>query len=62
MLSPVAQQYFTTQTYEYPVVEGVVAPRELPALDTLHQLTVDVADLVDLQGTVTLLRTTGILP
>ena len=62
MLSPVAQQYFTTQTYEYPVVEGVVAPRELPALDSLHQMTIAVADLADLQGTVSLLRAAGILP
>jgi len=62
LLSPVAQQYFTTQTYEYPVVEGVVAPRELPGLDTLHQITIDVADLADMQGSVSLLRETGILP
>lgn len=62
LLSPIAQQYFTTQTYEYPVVEGVIAPRELPPLVTLHQITIDVADLADLQGSVSLLRETGILP
>lgn len=62
MLSPVAQQYFTTQTYEYPVVEGVIAPRELPALESLHKLSIDVADLADLQGTISLLRETAILP
>ena len=62
LLSPVAQQYFTTQTYEYPVVEGVIVPPQLPALDTLPQLPLDVADLADLQGTVDLLRATGVLP
>ena len=62
LLSPVAQQYFTTQTYEYPVVDGVVAPRQLPGLDTLHLITIDVADLADMQGSVSLLRETGILP
>jgi iron(III) transport system substrate-binding protein len=62
LLSPVAQQYFTTQTYEYPVVEGVIPPRELPDLNTLHQNTIDVAALADIQGSVSLLRETGILP
>lgn len=62
LLSPVAQQYFATQTFEYPVVEGVVTPRELPALSELSPAPVDLADLADLQGTVRLLRETGVLP
>ena len=35
MLSEVAQQYFATQTHEYPLIEGVVPDRGLPALDSV---------------------------
>ncbi|MGD2163212.1 MAG: iron ABC transporter substrate-binding protein [Anaerolineales bacterium] len=62
LLSPVAQQYFATQTYEYPLVEGVVTARELPALADLNATNIDLADLADLQGTIALLRETGVLP
>ncbi len=62
LLSPVAQQYFATQTFEYPLVEGVVTARELPALAELNAANIDLADLADLQGTVELLRETGVLP
>lgn len=62
LLSPVAQQYFATQTYEYPLVDGVVTPRELPPLPDLNAARVDLADLSDLQGTLALLREVGALP
>ncbi len=62
LLSRVAQQYFATQTYEYPLVDGVVTARELPALAELNAANIDLADLADLQGTVALLRETGVLP
>jgi iron(III) transport system substrate-binding protein len=64
MLSPVAQQYFSGQTFEYPVVEGVVTPRGLPPLADLDAvaLDIDMADLDDLQGTTELLQTAGVLP
>jgi iron(III) transport system substrate-binding protein len=62
LLAQVAQQYFATQTYEYPLVEGVVTARELPPLAELNAANVNLADLADLQGTVTLLRETGVLP
>jgi iron(III) transport system substrate-binding protein len=62
LLSRVAQQYFATQTYEYPLVDGVVTARELPARDELNAANIDLADLADLQGTVALLRETGVLP
>jgi iron(III) transport system substrate-binding protein len=62
LLSPVAQQYFATQTYEYPLVKGVVTHRELPPLADLNAADVDPADLADLQGTLDLLRETGALP
>ena len=62
LLSPVAQQYFTSQTYEYPVVEGVVVDAELTPLTEIQPPDITPADLADLQGTVTLLQETGVLP
>jgi iron(III) transport system substrate-binding protein len=62
MLSPVAQQYFATQTFEYPLVEGVKSSRVLAPLSTLKRPDVPVKDLVDLKGSQTILRETGVLP
>jgi iron(III) transport system substrate-binding protein len=62
MLSPVAQQYFATQTFEYPLVEGVRTQRELPPLAELNAIQVDLANLADLEGTLALLRDVGALP
>lgn len=61
LLSPVAQQYFATQTYEYPLVEGVLTHRELVPLGELNAVDVDLADLADLQGTAQMLTDLGIL-
>lgn len=64
MLSPVAQQYFASQTYEYPLVEGTVTAPGLPPLAELDAmaLEIDMADLDDLQGTTQLLQDVGVLP
>lgn len=62
MLSQVAQQYFAGSTYEYPLVEGVNVNRLLTPLADINAPEVDMADLGDLEGTVDLLRETGILP
>lgn len=62
LLSPIAQQYFATQTFEYPLVEGVVTPRELPPLSELNAVDIELAALSDLEGTVALLREVGALP
>ncbi len=62
MLSPVAQQYFAGSTYEYPLVEGVNLNRLLTPLDAINAPEVDMADLGDLEGTLDLLRDTGVLP
>ncbi|HEX5691647.1 MAG TPA: iron ABC transporter substrate-binding protein, partial [Roseiflexaceae bacterium] len=57
MLSPVAQQYFASQTYEYPVVDGVATTRGLPPLAELDStaLDIDMVALNDLQGTTQLM-------
>ena len=62
MLSQVAQQYFASQTYEYPLVEGVRTNRILKPLEDVNNPGVDMADLADLQGTQHLLRELGIIP
>lgn len=62
MLSPVAQQYFASKTYEYPLVEGVQTPRDLPPLNDLLSTNVSLESLADLEGTLNLLRDEGVLP
>ncbi|GAB4158216.1 MAG: iron ABC transporter substrate-binding protein [Candidatus Promineifilaceae bacterium] len=63
MLSLPAQQYFATQTYEYPVVAGVATPSSLPPLEELEAVALDIplADLTDLEGTQQMLLDLGII-
>ena len=62
LLSRVSQQYFATQTFEYPLVEGVQTHPELTPLTKLNNVDIDIADLADLKGTVALLSEVGVLP
>ena len=62
MLSPVAQQYFASQTFEYPLVSDVKVSQLLTPLDQINQPVILMKDLTDLKGTQDLLRTVGILP
>lgn len=62
MLSPVAQQYFTGQTYEYPVIEGVVTNRLLVPLADIDAPDMDTKELADPEATVRLLREQNIIP
>ncbi|MDA1329702.1 MAG: iron ABC transporter substrate-binding protein [Chloroflexi bacterium] len=62
LLSPVAQQYFASQTYEYPLVEGVATSSLLIPLTELNPPQIALGSLADLQGTVTLLQEVGMLP
>jgi iron(III) transport system substrate-binding protein len=62
MLSAPAQHYFAEQTYEYPLSAGVSPVGELPPLATLNPPKIDPDQLADLQGTLRLLRETGIIP
>lgn len=59
LLSSVAQQYFVSQTYEYALVDGVQAHRELSPLSELNTMDIDLADLADMQGTIDLLNQVG---
>jgi iron(III) transport system substrate-binding protein len=62
LLSPVAQQYFASQTFEYPVIEGVQTHRLLTPLSELSAIDIPLGSLADLQGTVELLQEVGALP
>ncbi len=61
LLSPTAQAYFATETFEIPVTDDVEVSVDLPALDTLSLPEFDLNQLLDLQGTVDLLIEVGAL-
>lgn len=63
MLSPAAQQYFTSVVGEYPVTQGIIPNPVLGELDTLLQAapSIDLDQLADLQGTLKLLRDADLL-
>jgi len=64
LLAVDGQQYFASETYEYPIVEGVQTSPLLPPLAELDARAVDIdpAQMADLQGTVELLSALDILP
>lgn len=62
LLSPVAQQYFASQTHEYPVVDGVVVAQDLTPIAAINPPDISPGELADLEGTVALLQETGVLP
>jgi iron(III) transport system substrate-binding protein len=61
LLSPEAQEYFATETREYPLIEGVEPDPELPPLEEIGTPEIDLSDLSDLEGTLELLQEVGIL-
>lgn len=63
LLSADAQEYFTNEVYEYPVVEGIERNPQLESLETLRESApaVDLDSLSDLDGTLSLLRQAGVL-
>ncbi|QSQ11253.1 iron ABC transporter substrate-binding protein [Myxococcus landrumensis] len=61
LLEPQAQEYFSQETYEYPLVAGVKTSASLPALSKVGSPDMDLSKLDDLRGTVKLLQDTGVL-
>lgn len=61
LLSAQAQEYFATETKEYPLIDGVEADAELPSLESIGTPEIDLSDLSDLEGTLELLQEAGIL-
>ncbi len=62
LLSEEAQRYFTQETFEYPLIEGVEANADLRSIAELQPVDLDLSRLSDLEGTLDLLRETGVLP
>ena len=61
LLSEVGQQYFASQTFEYPVVEGVRTQRVLTPISEIEAPDIQLQDLSDLDGTLQLLQEAGVL-
>lgn len=62
LLEEEAQRYFATETHEYPLINGVAPEQDLIPLDEIQSPELDLSDLDDLEGTLKLLRETGVLP
>lgn len=61
LLGESAQKYFSEQTFEYPLVSGVAADSRIKPLTEVKPPALDLSDLQDLQGTLALLRSAGVL-
>lgn len=61
MLGEVGQTWFTTKTWEYPVVAGIEPAAELLPLDEIETPELDLSDLDDLAGTLELIEESGAL-
>ena len=61
LLSAEAQEYFATETFEYPLVGGVEVAADVPPLEEIGTPEIDLSDLSDLEGTLELLQEVGIL-
>jgi iron(III) transport system substrate-binding protein len=61
LLSATGQDYFVTETYEYPLVAGIDQPAGVPPLDELEGPEIDLTDLESLQETQTMLTNVGLL-
>ena len=62
MLSEEAQRYYADTNAEYPLVAGVEGAPGLRSIADLQPPDIDLSDLSDLEGTLRLLRDTGVLP
>jgi len=61
LLSPTAQEWFVTNTFEYPLLPSVAAAEGLPPLDSLRGPDVPLAELADLPGTLVMLEDVGLI-
>jgi iron(III) transport system substrate-binding protein len=61
LLSDEAQEYFATETFEYPLIGGVAAPEGLLPLNEIDHPDIDLGELADLRGSVELLSEVGLI-
>jgi iron(III) transport system substrate-binding protein len=62
LISTESQEYFANETFEYPVIDEVEPPFNLPAISEIVPPQINMAALNDLEGTLVLLSKTGVLP
>ena len=62
LLSTEGQEYFASETFEYPLVENVKVQQSLLPLSHINAPEVVLSDLSDLEGTLRLLQETEVLP
>lgn len=61
LLGEDAQEYFATETFEYPLIEGVEPIPDLKPLAEIDSPEIDLSDLSDLEGTLQLLAEVGVI-
>lgn len=61
LLSDGAQEYFATETFEYPLIEGGAAPEGLVPLNEIGHPDIELGELADLRGSLELLSEVGII-
>jgi len=61
LLSDEAQDYFATETFEYPLTEGVAAPEGLVPLNEIGHPDIELGELADLRGSLDLLSEVGLI-
>jgi iron(III) transport system substrate-binding protein len=61
LLSDEAQEYFATETFEYPLIEGVAAPEGLVALTEIGHPEIELGELADLRGSLELLSEVSLI-
>jgi len=61
LLSPETQQWFVSNTYEYPLIPNIPAAEGLPPLNSLRGPDVPLADLDSLPATLSMLEDVGLL-
>jgi iron(III) transport system substrate-binding protein len=63
LLSASSQQYITSEGNEYPVIPGVIVDPTLEPFETILEISpeIDIDQISDLEGTLTLLREVGLL-
>ncbi len=62
MLGEEAQRYHAETNSEYPLIAGVPSAPQLTPIAELQPPDIDLSDLADLEGTLRLLRSAGVLP
>lgn len=62
LLSDAVQATFAKETNEYPLVAGVAPPAGLEPLEKLQPPAIDLSELGDLEGTLALLKKSGVTP